>query len=214
MYRWLVVLLGVGLLGTAWAGCEHRYFPVREGWVWTYKSSLKGKTHTVRFTGVSPLGFTYVTQLESGTVETHWKCDVDGLTSLEFAASSLGGKTRQVNFKTVNRKGVVIPNNLGVGSSWSYSFTLEGEMDNSKLTNNMETSNKVVGLETVTVPAGTFKAVRIESTSTMKMSMNMGGKAKDLPANVVQSISWYADGVGLVKSVAADITTELVSLKK
>ncbi|MCV4872717.1 hypothetical protein OFB47_33500, partial [Escherichia coli] len=76
-------------------------------------------------------------------------------------------------------------------------------MSGGKLTNSMETSNKVVGLEPVPVPAGTFKAVKVESTSIMKMSMNVGGKARDLPANTVQSTSWYADGVGLVKSLAA-----------
>lgn len=214
MHKLLAALLGLSLLGTAWAGCDHRYFPVKEGWVWTYKSSLEGKTHTITMSKVSDAGFTYTIQFDKGSVDTRWRCDANGLSSPEYSGANFGGKTQQLNFKTVDSKGAIIPNNLGIGSSWTYSFTLEGEMDNSKLTNNMETSNKVVGLETVTVPAGTFKAVRIESTSTMKMSMNMGGKAKDLPANVVQSISWYADGVGLVKSVAADITTELVSLKK
>ncbi|GEM86320.1 hypothetical protein [Meiothermus granaticius] len=214
MLKGLAAVLGVALLGMGWAGCEQAYFPVKEGWVWTYKSSPEGKTQTMRFSGVSPAGFTYVTQLSNGSVETRWKCEAGGLAALEFASSNLGGQNQSVNFKTVGRKGVMLPNTLGVGSQWSYSFTLEGAMSGGTLTDHMETLNKAVGLETITVPAGTFKALKVESTSTLKMGMNVGGKTRDLPSNTIQSTSWYAKGVGMVKSVTAGVTLELVSLKK
>ena len=214
MRNLIAVVLGLSLVGRAWAGCDHAYFPVQEGWAWTYQSSLEGQTHTITISKVSDSGFTYTVQFEKGSVETRWKCDAEGLSSLEYSAANFGGKTSQFNFKTVARKGVIIPNNLAVGSRWTYGFTLEGEISGKKVVNKLETSNKIVGEETVTVPAGTFKAVKVESTSVMNMSMDLGGKSRNMPSNTIKSTSWYGPGVGLVKSVISNITTELVSWKK
>ncbi|MBF6592891.1 MAG: hypothetical protein IVW51_00410 [Thermaceae bacterium] len=214
MYRMLGILLGLVLLGTAWAKCDNPFYPVREGWVWTYKSSLDGKTHTNTLSNVSDSGFTNTIQFDKGSVESRWRCDSNGLSSLEYGATNFSGKHNQFNLKTVDSKGVMIPTNLSIGSTWTYSFTLEGDMSTGKINSNVETSSKVVGEETVSVPAGTFKAFKVESTSVMKMSMNINGKTQDLPSNTIKSTSWYAPGVGLVKSLSNDITTELVSLKK
>lgn len=38
------VLVLVALGGAAWAKCDHPFYPVREGWVWTYRSSPNNNT--------------------------------------------------------------------------------------------------------------------------------------------------------------------------
>ena len=53
----------------------------------------------------------------------------------------------------------------------------------------IDTTYTAVGYETVTVPAGTFNALKIEQSS------NMGG-----PEPTIQTL-WYVQDVGLVKSV-------------
>lgn len=82
--------------------------------------------------------------------------------------------------------------------------------------------NTVVGLETVTVPAGTFKdAVKVEARMQMQIYLS-GGKKTAVGTDVMTA--WFAKGVGLVKyverqelsqlddrGVVTDITEELES---
>lgn len=213
--RKLMGVLVLVLAGAAWAKCDHPYYPVREGWVWTYKSSTDGKTYTSSQSNVSASGFTTIMKFSNLTVENRWRCDANGLASLEYGGVS-GGQNQQIKMETVSSKGVVIPNRLGVGSSWEYSYTIKGNMPSQggTMTGDSTVTNKVVGQETVRVSAGTFQAYKVESTFTTKMTMTVSGKAMNLPANSFKSTSWYAQGVGMVKSVSEVGTTELISLKK
>ena len=76
--------------------------------------------------------------------------------------------------------------------------------------------NTVAGEEPVTVPAGTFDAVRVDTTGTV--SVSIGGA----PANAVDMsiTSWYVRDTGLVRQEvggllgeADAIVTELVSVE-
>ena len=65
----------------------------------------------------------------------------------------------------------------------------------------IDESNEVSGPESVTVPAGTFQAMKVSTR------VNQGGV-------VMKKTYWYAGGVGLVKSMAeasaVKSTTELL----
>ncbi len=82
----------------------------------------------------------------------------------------------------------------------------------------IEITNRVVGREQVTVPAGTYDALKVESTMAIKMSVRVGQMT--VPANRnVRNTNWFAENVGMVKSISAPgdfagATTELVSLKR
>lgn len=215
MGKLIGVVAGLLLMGAAWAKCDHPYYPVREGWVWTYKSSTDGKTYTSSQSNVSDSGFTSIMNFSNVTVENRWRCNANGLASLEYGGVN-SGQNQQIKMETVSSKGVAIPAGLGVGSSWEYSYTIKGNMPSQggTMTGESTVTNKVVGQETVKVPAGTFQAYKVESTFTTKMNMTISGKQVSLPANSFKSTVWYARGVGMVKSVSEVGTTELISLKK
>jgi hypothetical protein len=67
--------------------------------------------------------------------------------------------------------------------------------------------NTVVGRESVTVPAGTFKdAVRVEARMQMQIHLS-GGKKTAIGTDVMTA--WFAKGVGLVKYVERQELSEL-----
>ncbi len=65
-----------------------------------------------------------------------------------------------------------------------------------ELTTTTSESWSVGGMETVSVPAGTFEALRIDGTSTMEMSGFMG---ISVPPSTTSQTFWYAEGVGIVR---------------
>jgi hypothetical protein len=79
---------------------------------------------------------------------------------------------------STSRTGVTLPNDLKVGSAWTQTIDII-------------TNYNVVGTETVTVPAGTFEALKIEQSGSMTM---MGQEL------LTQGTLWYAEGVGNVKA--------------
>ncbi len=209
------VLLLVALGGAAWARCDHPFYPVREGWVWTYRSSVDKNPYIIQTLEVKADSFIQRFTFTSFGFDSRWTCDARGLTQPEFAPSGQTGL--QMKFKTRKATGVVLPQSLRVGSSWSYSYEASGEAQQGNLTIHMEqsvsTTSKVVGQESVSVPAGRFRALKVESTQTTRGTMTMGGRSSPLNLTV-KSTSWYAPNVGLVKSQSEQVVIELVSLKR
>lgn len=210
------VLAALALAGTALGNCGSAYFPVQQGWVWTYRSSVDNQTYTQTHTNVSASGFTNVIALSSGTVRAKWRCDAGGVVALEQNGASFSGAASQIEMETVNVRGVQVPRSLAMGSTWTFAYTMRAKLPEGQgsMTSEVQVSNKVVGRESVKVWAGTFTAFKVQSIMTMKMTMSVAGQNRPMPAQTINSTSWYASGVGVVKSVSGDITTELVSLKK
>ena len=216
MRKWTWIVAVLTLSGTAWARCDHPYFPVREGWTWKYQSSLDNSSYTVRIESVSASGFIQRQTFENLSFESRWRCDSKGLTQLEYVQPQ-GLQGVQMNLKTRKASGVAIPQVMRVGTTWTYSYEVSGEAKQQNLTLQVEqsvtASNKVLGQESVTVPAGRFTALKVESILTTKGSMTIAGRK--MPVNhTVKTFSWYAQGVGLVKSQFEGGRSELVSLKR
>lgn len=211
---WIYALLA--LSGVAWAKCDHPFFPVREGWVWSYRSSVDNSTYTVSIANVSTSGFTQRQTFKNFSLESRWTCDSKGLAQPEYIQPQ-GKQGVQMNLKTRKASGVVIPQVMRVGATWNYSYEVSGDMKQQNMTMQVEqsirTTNKVIGQESVTVPAGRFIAFKVESIMTIRGSMKVGGN--NIPINTtLKTLSWYAQGVGLVRSQLEGGTTELLSLKR
>ncbi len=216
-------ILALGILGSlAFAqACSHPYFPVAEGRTWQYRSTEPGSSdYTVSILQVSAKGFVQRMTFGKSSFDLRWDCTASGLVQLDFL--SIGGPENQgaeIKTKTLKSSGVVFPPaNLAVpGTSWAYSYVVEQEIKSGDTTiistSTVEVQNKIVALEEVTVPAGTFSALRVDSTSIIKGTMKAAGQSIPMN-NTVQTSSWYAKDVGMVKSTAAGYTTELVSYKR
>lgn len=204
------------LASLAWAQCNHPLFPVSEGWVWSYRSSPDNSTHTASIIKVSDKGFIQRLAFKGFSFDIRWACDAKGLTQLEYfqPPSSQGV---QMNLKTRKVNGVVIPQGMRVGTTWSYGYEVAGEAKQPNMTlqveQTMKVVSKVVGQESVSVPAGRFSAYKVESTMAIRGSMKSAGQS--IPMNLdVKTTSWYAQGVGLVKTQSEGVVVELLSLKR
>ena len=91
--------------------------------------------------------------------------------------------------KTTSNEGVTLPGDIQSGDHWSQTLGVEVSADNLTMDFTIENSFKAAGYEVVSVPAGTFDALKVEMESTTN-----GG-------NPITQTLWYVQDVGLVKSV-------------
>jgi hypothetical protein len=178
----VVLACGAKLIGAELPDSKN-YFPLDEGAEWTYKMTVAGKTQ--KFTN------------KVAKIET---IDDKKLTQME---SSLEGKVVASEHLTQTDKGVFRHRISGIELSKPVEImrypakdgdTWEGESaaGNEK----MKLSAKVTA-EEVTVPAGSYKAARVDIDST--------------GAQAVKASSWYVPDVGMVKQIIklGPVTIEL-----
>lgn len=203
--------------------CANPYMPVVPGATWNYK--LTGPlpdtfTHTI----LSAEGNSFVEQdvFNSGvTRQGTWNCENGNLIALNPPSGSSGtvnAENVSVDLQTTALSGVTLPATINAGDTWSQSLTLEGTQTVNgtayPASNQLTSDCKAIGMESVTVEAGTFDAMRVECQTTMKISLKMGDTPIENTLNLTGT-NWYAQGVGLVKTFTGglgfDSTVELVS---
>ena len=209
--------------------CNNTLYPTPQGATWVYTSTggPNGSfNYTNSITEVRTDGFTLTTQFADVTRSQEWMCQPDGLKALQLGGGSAEGISvlgMASSLTTMEATGISIPRDITQGMQWQYGLSLEGTvvMPDNPQAPAKGTYLAVVqdmGKETVTVPAGTFETVKIQSTSTVDIMSVFAGA--DAPINFSgTTITWYAPGVGYVKSVenggfggeAFSTTTELQS---
>ncbi len=218
--------------------CVNAYYPATPTLKRTYKTSFAGNslspsTYTESFKNFTSDGYTYRMNFEPResakaggealTLEGGIKCSPQGLMLMEYA-NLQAGNAMNVKVKTTKAEGVTYPveSEWKVGKKWNMKYDVEMQFDQ-KLMPQMKVNPQgtyemdweIVGQEAVTVPAGTFDALKVILTFKNNISMSMGG-VKIPSGAAFQSTVWVAKDVGMVKTVMdkANATTELISLVK
>lgn len=190
--------------------CYHPYYPVVVGATHTYSSTsadLGAYTFTDTITNVRADGFTLTTEFEGLTRVQEWECSAEGLASLEYdsgVAAAITTSGMNASFETTGSTGVTLPADVAPGDTWEQSFDVTGTMvmaeaGNAEASGTVDISFEAIGVEEVTTAAGTFMALRVESDLTFDLSVTFEGF--EIPVSLQgHTISWYAEGVGWVKS--------------
>ena len=204
--------------------CDNPYLPIVQGATWEYK--LTGPisdtfTHTIL--SVDEDSFVEQDVFATGvTRQAEWQCEHGDLIALNPPGGSSANISTEnnvsVDFETTNLSGVTLPGTINPGDTWSQALTLEGTqtIDGTSFpASNQTTSDcEAIGMESVTVEAGTFQTLRVECQNTMDLSLDMGAAPIQSTLNLTGT-NWYVEGIGLVKTVTTgmglDSTTELVS---
>jgi DUF3108-like len=213
---------------SASGACSNTYQPVVQGATWSYDvtGGTSGPTsYTDQISSVSGDSFILTTTTGDIVRDQRWSCTADGLVALDFGGgtATLAVADMSVVFDTTEATGVTLPSDISPGDTWSQTFTLEGTQNvtgdqAAKVTGTVKYDSTATGLESVTVPAGTFDTLRMEGPNSMDLSVEMSGFA--VPMAITGTIvRWYAPGVGYVKSIETsnvfgtdvEITTELTS---
>lgn len=185
------------------SACDNPYLPVAVGPTWVYQ--ITGPDVNSRFTrsitAVTESGFKDRDEFDVGTVrEGEWRCQDGNLISLSPSSQpvvSVPGM--RFEFTVESNEGVTVPADLAPGKTWSQRIVYSGRQTVEGVTfesrNDLKTSCKAVREEQVTVPAGTFTALRVECTYDMTITL----QGMSMPMNFTDTM-WMVKGVGTVRS--------------
>lgn len=203
--------------------CDNPYYPVREGSTWNYASTntiADDYSFTDTITSILDDGFTLTTKFKSLTRIQEWTCTPAGIVAVELG----GGLTAQsINLKieTQNASGVTYPKEINAGDTWQQALDFTGTMDiagqEGEATGTTQSDFTAIGTESVTVPAGTFDAMKVGIETTININVNLSGIT--VPVTFTgTTTSWYVKDTGWVKSVsegsfAGQSYTETVELQ-
>jgi hypothetical protein len=211
--------------GSSSSACNNPYQPVVSGATWDYKTTgIVSDTFTRSIVSVEAGGFTDQDVFGKGlTRQGKWNCDNGNLIALDpssGASASVSMNNVSTDFKTTELSGVTLPAQIKAGDSWTQSATIEGtETISGKqipVKNKFTNTCKADGVESVTVAAGSFDAMKVECQTVMDISVTMQGNPVNTNTTFNSTI-WYAEKVGMVKTSASgtgfDSTIELASYK-
>ncbi|MBI5825730.1 MAG: hypothetical protein HZB18_17010 [Chloroflexi bacterium] len=196
---------------TVAGACGNPLFPVRQGASWAYINS-GGPNGDFAFSDtiseVHADGFTLTTQFTGLTRTQEWSCESDGLKALELgggAIASISAQGMAAEFTTTAISGVSLPGQIVSGMQWQYNLTMQGTIpmptgEQVQSNGAYSATMQEMGTETITVPAGTFEAVKFQSTSTVDILVPFGDLQVPMKYTGA-SLIWYAPGVGYIKSV-------------
>lgn len=191
--------------------CDNPLFPVVKGATWTYSGTGGASgaySYTDTITDVRADGFTVTSQFDDNLTRTQeWACKPEGLVALQLPGAAAAITTTQfkATFETSNVQGVTIPASVDPGDKWNFSLTIKGTQEVSGV--KAETSGDAaydftaVGMESVTVPAGTFDAMKVDGVLTLDLTATVSGLS--IPVKITMNNTlWFAPGVGMVKTVS------------
>ncbi len=203
--------------------CDNPYMPVIVGATWNYNlTGPSPDTYIHSILSVEADGFTEQDVFGNGvTRQGQWKCENGNLIALNPSgggSASVTAEGTSTDFQTTALEGVTMPASLNPGDSWTQSLTLEGTQtvnsDTFPVSNQVTQSCTAVGVESVTVPAGTFDAMRVDCQINMNITIDIAGSPFTTPI-ALNNTNWYVLKVGLVKTVSTgsglDSTVELTS---
>ena len=214
----LFVIATLAFTSSAWAACDHPYFPSAANSTWLYQNSLKNTQNTTRILSNNGSSFVLENNIGKLKVKNTLKCESDGsLTQTEYP--SMTGMNANIKIETLSYEGAAFPPAAQwlVGASWINKFKVKMNIKmgtrETNASGTMTIVSKITAEESVKVPAGTFTALKVMQTIQQDMTTIMGGKSIPMK-NTITTTSWFARGVGLVKSVASTITTQLLKFTK
>jgi hypothetical protein len=194
--------------------CTNPDYPVANGATWSYASSGGNKgsyTYTRTIQTISDKGFTTADAYSTGVNwVAKWTCQNGNLAALDAGPESAAMSTSKVKLtsSSVTANGYNIPATFNQGSTWSEEVTVDGTVE--EISSGKTVTSQIIadlncaatGADSITVPAGKFDTVTAKCTKKVVVSALVQGKTTVLGSNQETITFWYAQGVGLVKSVA------------
>ena len=189
--------------------CANAYYTVRDGATWEYfETSSMGDslTFTDSISSIREDGFTLTSQYDELTRTQEWACRPEGLVAIQMGGDAAGGLSTplsQLTIDTQTASGVTYPVVINPGDTWQYLVEFTGTMEIAGQAGNAEGTAQsdytAIGVESVTVPAGMFDAMKLEIETTINITVIFQGLT--VPVEFTgTSTSWIVQGVGWVKT--------------
>lgn len=210
------------------SACEHLYYPLRTGYEISFKNTFSSPIdhspqvshYSWKVKEMTADSADIVVHFDAGNINSnqHLLCQNGGLLATAYVDLNSGSGRAGYHVTTRNATGAYLPSDLRVGSEWSQSFDINmspasgtdpvlGAIDG-----NVTIRHKALREETVTVPAGTYTALKVETHTSLNLGSlagvptSGGGSASDIVTH-----EWWVKHVGLVKTDATIGTSLLAS---
>jgi len=222
-FRFAIGMLILMIASITDAYAQNTFFPTKPGMVLLYEqSNAKGKSESYSKLTIKDvegsndnMTISYVAEVlnkdrKSANPPVEVPCKViikDGVMILDMN-QMFSGQMKDSQLKMeVTGVPMELPSDMQPGQSLKDAeMTMSIDMVFTKMKTTMKMTNgKCLAIEDVTVPAGTFKCYKI--TQTVSTSV-MGRSA------VSQTISWYAQGIGTVKTETYNDKNQLQSTQQ
>ncbi len=190
------------------AGCSNEYYPLTSGRSITYSTTpVGGRETTITFkfleSATADIKIEQSFSSERGplTITTEADCVNGAIVSKGYAdfGSAISGLNIRTETESVD--GVFMPARLAVGTEWTTTYRMILHTDDARFRAMMDgkrqtatVTSKVIGEESITVPAGTFRALKVEQQTTVNSEM-LGGQEISVPGTL-----WLVKDTGMVKS--------------
>jgi hypothetical protein len=202
--------------------CNNFLFPIAVGQEWQYQTTALSRTDNLNMSILSvdqSQGNILVTNQSTGsTKRVEVKCDGDIITNFPFMnLNAMFGDLVKSDVEATYQSGVLIPNEKAFldnnwALSWSSQYQVSGNTtlnnDGNQLTISMEktpislTCQTIAAgdaaFETVTVKAGTYRALKVVCTEQGKAVLSINGIK--VPSQIeARSNQWFAPNIGMIK---------------
>jgi hypothetical protein len=188
--------------------CDNQYFPNSTGDTWEYSgtnSAIGSYTRTDTVTNSSTQAFSLKTTLSDVTYPVTYTCYSTGLTVTDpvqqYAGALLSGPNAPVNVKLTSNSGISLPAKINPGDTWQQTADWEASSQDLNLNGRFVFDYTAVGYESVTVPFGTFNALRMDTTIRIEVS------GFRILAGTYTTTTWMVPEVGIIKSEGASHVT-------
>jgi hypothetical protein len=190
------------------SGCSHPYYPLNVGHEIAYRmtmgadaSDLTVKVIPSEEAGFHKLQYTFQVRGTATPMFQEFTCAGGSLRArgqIDFSSVMAGSP---FTFETESAEGEYLPADLTVGKKWETTFksvmhtenpTMKAMVDGKRQTTTIK--NEVVAEESVTVPAGTYPALKVKQDVTVVSEM--------MPTRPITASSyvWFVRDVGFVKT--------------
>jgi hypothetical protein len=195
--------------------CDNPYYPVKKGATWTYAlhtSITTSTTETDTIVSIGPDSFTTKHDTGDGIPWTQaWTCTKDGLVQLLNKGGPLSafvqGDDGTATVTTKSNTGVTVPREFKTGDTWTQSGEVIIVGGQVSATVKFKYSFTAMGREWVTVPAGTFDAIRIDGTAQSLVTF----QNQTSMTTVSGFRTWLVPGEGTVRAIASnDIAVDTI----
>jgi DUF3108-like len=186
---------------TASSLCANPYFPNNTGVTSEYDGNNSigvAYKRTDTITDLRSDGFTQETTQNDVTYSVEYTCTDAGLISMDpiqqYITAIIGSTNGTVSVQLLSNSGISLPVKFNLGDSWRQTVDWEATAPNLTTRGRLVFEYQAMGNENITVPFGTFDAMRIDTT----IKIEVGGIG--FPVGTYSITSWLVPGVGLVKS--------------
>lgn len=164
-------------------------------------------TYTDTITEIDTDRFVLTSHFPTLTLSQEWVCTAEGYIARQLGGGTTASVSMQnmiTDFQTLDVSGISLPRTISPGMQWQYDLTMQGTVampvEQTRSPGTFSLDMREIGSETITVPAGTFEALKIQATFNANIDVDFQGSPIRYTIQG-SSILWYASGVGFVKSI-------------